>query len=370
MMEIQAAVCWDNGSELDVTSVSIQDVKDTEVLVRVTACAVSPLDLYIINNQSEHSLTPFIPGHESVGEVIKVGKEVRSLNIGDTVIPLVIPQCNRCAACLSDKTNMCTALHDSQSKGVMPDQTSRLSCQNKSVKTCMGISGFATHIVVPEISLAKIPSGLPAEELAVLCHSVISGLGAVFGEADLQGGESIAVFGAGPVGLGVIQAARLRQVSNIIVIEPSEIKRNLAKQLGAVHTIDPNEVGEHLVATICELSQGGVEFSFECSGSNAATLFAVASTNRNWGKTLLLSSSSSQAALNLDLSLMTSGRQIKGLSNGGIQGRSEMADYVQLYKEGHVVVKPFISKTATLHEVNECLAETRNGDVVRSVITF
>lgn len=367
MMDIKAAVCWDKGSELKVTSLMLHELKESEVLVKITACAVSAADLLQINGEDPHTSFPMIPGHEAVGEVVEIGSQVRSLQSGDTVIPLVVPQCNRCDACLSDKSNLCQAIQDTQNQGLMPDGTSRISFQDKAVNTNLGVSGFSNYIVVPEISLAKIQSGLPASELAVLCGSMVSGLGAVFNQADLLGGENIAVFGAGPVGLGVVQAARMRHANNIIVIEPSATKRELAEQFGATHTIDPSEVGEHMVLTIQELSRGGVDFAFECSGNELAIQSAVASTQKGWGKTLLLGSST---GLELDLSLITSGRQVQGCIYGGIQGRSEMADYVRLYQEGHILVKPLITQTTTLHEVNVCLAMASDPSTVRSVIEF
>lgn len=370
MMDIQAAVSSKAGSELEIRSVKLDDIKEDEVLVKITACAVSPEDLKQINTVGVQSLFPVIPGHEAIGEVIQTGSAVRSLSIGDAVVPLVLPQCNRCEVCLSDKSNLCQANHETQIKGLMPDGTSRLHLGDTPVKTCHGISAFATHIVIPEISLAKIPTALSAPELAILCGSMVSGLGAVFNQADLVGGENITIFGAGPVGLGAIQAARMRQVNNIIVVEPSLAKRELAKTLGANVTIDPEAAGEYLVATIQELNRGSVDFAFECSGARSAINHAVASTHQGWGKTILLSKESLSDQNSLDLSLIASGRQITGSLYGGVQGRSEMADYVRLYQEGHIVVKPLLTHKATLHEVNECLDLAKQADTVRSVIEF
>lgn len=370
MQQIQAAVCWEKDKALAVSTVELEPILDNQVLVEVLACTVSPFDAAQLSQSHKLKSFPIILGHEAVGRVVQVGKAVTSLSVGDTVIPLSIPQCNQCKACLSDKTNLCSALRITRSQEFIPDYPPRLLVEDKPLCSFMGIAGFASHIAMPEIALTKVTAQLPPVELALYCSAVVSGLGAVFQQEALTGQEHIAVFGADPVGLGVVQGARLQGIKNIVVVDPSQKKREIALQLGASIAFDPDDLGQSLIPSIREVSNGGVDIAFECTTKQKSAVQAIESACEGWGQIILVETHQPLHPPSWDLPRVCSGKSIKSCVFGGIQGRSEMEQYVSLLETGQVTVKPMIDNIITLHEVNEHLRKAQRPDYLRSVIRF
>lgn len=370
MRQIQAAVCWEKGEKLKVSTVHLENILDNQVLVEILACAVSPFDAAQAKHGHKLNTFPMIPGHEAVGRVVQVGKDVHSVAVGDTVIPLSIPQCNQCKACLSDKTNLCHALRITRSQEFIPDYPPRLLADEQPLCSFMGIAGFSSHIAMPEIAVTKVTSSASPEELAIYCSAVVSGVGAVFQNSALTGQEQIAVLGANPTGLGVVQAARLKGIKDIIVIEASEKKRKVALQMGASIAFDPDALGRSLIPSIREVSKGGVDIAFECTAEQNAAALAIESTCEGWGETILVETHQPLHPSSWTLPRVCSGKSIRSCVFGGLQGRSDMQDYVALLESGEIEVKSMIDNVITLHEVNEYLNKAHHPDYLRSVICF
>ncbi|MCY7297348.1 alcohol dehydrogenase catalytic domain-containing protein [Alteromonas sp. a30] len=370
MLEIQAAVCWERGERLEVSEVQLEDILDNQVLIKVQACSVSPFDALQVSQGQKRNTYPLIPGHEAVGTAVKVGKDVKSVSVGDTVIPLSIPQCNQCSACLSDKTNLCAALRVTRSQEFIPDYPPRLIARDQSIFSYMGIAGFATYIAMPEISLVSVSSKVSAEELALYCGPVVSGIGAVCTEINLHSPDKIAVFGANPTGLGVVQGASLEHVREIIVVDASRKRREMALELGATVALDPSALDGVLLKHIRELSKGGVDIAFECTGTQEFALFAIESSHEGWGQTVLVDTHQPLSPPSWSLPRISGGRCIKSSVFGGIQGRSDMQSFISLYESGHVTVKPMIDSLISLSDVNDALMTAQELDYLRHVIVF
>jgi S-(hydroxymethyl)glutathione dehydrogenase/alcohol dehydrogenase len=238
-IKTRAAVAWAAGQPLTIEEVDLMPPQKGEVLVRIVATGVCHTDAYTLSGDDPEGLFPVILGHEGAGIVEALGEGVTSLEVGDHVIPLYTPECGECKFCKSGKTNLCQAIRATQGKGLMPDGTSRFSINGQTIYHYMGTSTFAEHTVVAEISLAKIPKEAPLEKVCLLGCGVTTGMGAVTNTADVQEGDTVAVFGLGGIGLSVLIGAKMAKAGRIIAIDTNEDKFEVAKQLGATDVVNP-----------------------------------------------------------------------------------------------------------------------------------
>ncbi|MBV8839560.1 MAG: alcohol dehydrogenase catalytic domain-containing protein, partial [Alphaproteobacteria bacterium] len=206
-MDVKAAVAVAAGKPLDVMTVQLEGPKAFEVLVEIKATGICHTDEFTLSGADPEGLFPAILGHEGAGVVVDVGRGVTSLKRGDHVIPLYTPECRECKACLSRKTNLCTAIRATQGKGVMPDGTSRFSLGRETLHHYMGCSTFSNFTVLPEIALAKIRDDAPFDKVCYIGCGVTTGIGAVINTARVEPGANVVVFGLGGIGLNVVQGA-------------------------------------------------------------------------------------------------------------------------------------------------------------------
>src|SRR6201747_10671 len=208
-MDVRAAVAFQAGKPLEIATVKLEGPKAGEVLVEIKATGVCHTDEFTLSGADPEGIFPAILGHEGAGIVVDIGPGVSSLKKGDHVIPLYTPECRQCEYCLSRKTNLCVAIRSTQGKGLMPDGTSRFSCEGEPVMHYMGTSTFANFTVLPEIALAKIREDAPFEKVCYIGCGVTTGIGAVINTAKVWPGANVVVFGLGGIGLNVIQGARM-----------------------------------------------------------------------------------------------------------------------------------------------------------------
>ena len=218
-MKVKAAIANKAGEPLEVASVDLEGPKAGEVLVEIKATGVCHTDAYTLSGADPEGLFPSILGHEGAGIVVETGPGVTTLKRGDHVIPLYIPECRNCPACLSGKTNLCTAIRETQGRGVMPDGTSRFARGGKPLHHYMGTSTFANFTVVPEIALAKVREDAPFEKICYIGCGVTTGIGAVLNTANVNAGDRVVVFGLGGIGLNVVQGARMAGASMIVGVD-------------------------------------------------------------------------------------------------------------------------------------------------------
>src|SRR3989441_2620704 len=264
-MKVQAAVAFEAGKPLQIETVDLDGPKAGEVLVEIKATGVCHTDEYTRAGGATEGLFPAIFGHEGAGIVVDVGPGVASVRKGDHVTPLYTPECRACKACLSRKTNLCTAIRATQGKGVMPDGTSRFSLGKEKIHHYMGCSTFANYTVLPEIALAKIREDAPFDKVCYIGCGVTTGIGAVINTAKVEPGANVVVFGLGGIGLNVVQGARMAGASMIVGVDINPKRKPLAEKFGMTHFVDPK--GKDVVSEIIEITGGGADYSFECVGN-------------------------------------------------------------------------------------------------------
>ena len=287
-MKSRAAVAFAKGEPLQIVEIDVAPPKAGEVMVKITHTAVCHTDAYTLSGDDPEGVFPAVLGHEGGGIVVQVGEGVTSVAVGDHVIPLYTPECGMCKFCLSGKTNLCQKIRATQGKGLMPDGTSRFSYEGKPLYHYMGTSTFSEYTVVAEISLAKINPTAPLGVMCLLGCGVTTGIGAVHNTAKVKEGDTVAVFGLGAIGLAVIQGARQAKAGRIIAIDTNPGKFGLAKVMGATDCINPKDFDKPIQDVIVEMTDGGVEFSFECIGNVNVMRSALECCHKGWGESVII----------------------------------------------------------------------------------
>jgi S-(hydroxymethyl)glutathione dehydrogenase/alcohol dehydrogenase len=367
-MKVKAAVAWEAAKPLEIEEIELEGPKQGEVLVRLAATGVCHTDAYTLSGRDPEGLFPSVLGHEGAGVIEEVGPGVSSLKPGDHVIPLYVPECRNCKYCLSGKTNLCITLRATQGQGVMPDGTSRISSGGRSLYHYMGTSTFAERTVLPEIAVAKIREDAPLDKVCLLACGVMTGIGAVLHTAKVEPGSSVAIFGLGGVGLAAIQGATMAGAERIIGIDTNPKKFELATQLGATECLNPGD-GD-VVEALVEMTDGGVDYSFECIGNVEVMGQALACTARGWGQSIIIGVAGSGEEIHARPFLLVTGRSWRGSAYGGTKGRTQVPGYVDRYMNGRLELDAFVSRKLPLEEINQAFELMHEGEVIRSVIEF
>lgn len=368
-MKTRAAVAWQAGKPLTIEEVDLMEPRAGEVLVEIKATGICHTDYYTLSGADPEGLFPAILGHEGAGIVIEKGPNVRSLQVGDHVIPLYTPECRECKFCLSRKTNLCQAIRSTQGRGLMPDATSRFSLNGQPILHYMGTSTFSNYIVVPEIALAKIRKDAPFDKVCYIGCGVTTGIGAVVFSAKVEAGANIAVFGLGGIGLNVIQGAKMVGADKIIGIDISSAREAIAREFGMTHFINPNDT-ENIVDTIVQLTDGGVDFSFECIGNTKVMRQALECTHKGWGRSIIIGVAKAGAEISTRPFQLVTGRKWEGSAFGGARGRTDVPKIVDWYMEGKIKIDPLITHTLKLDDINEGFHLMKTGQSIRSVVLF
>jgi S-(hydroxymethyl)glutathione dehydrogenase/alcohol dehydrogenase len=367
-MQIRAAVLEEFGKPLVVQELDLAEPNAGEVLVRLEACGVCHTDLYTASGADPSGYSPCVLGHEGAGVVEQVGDGVRSLAPGDHVVTLFQPQCNECVNCRSGKTNVCIGIREQQNQGYLPDGTSRLSRDGEPIRHFMGCSTFAEYTVMPEVALAKVNPEAPPYATALFACGLSTGLGAALYRAQVEPGSTCVVFGAGMVGLGAVAGCRLNGAERIVCVDLSEGRLELAKGQGATDTI---VAGGDVVQQILDMTDGfGADYTFEATGLVEVMQQAVESARMGWGLCTIAGVAGKGETLDIVPRYLMQGRRVQGASFGGVRGRDQVPELIQLYMDGKLDVDPFVSHRITLDEVNKGFELMEEQDGIRSVIAF
>ena len=286
-----AAVAWKAGADLSIETVTVAPPKKGEVRLRVLYTGVCHTDAYTLSGKDPEGVFPSILGHEGGCVVESVGEGVTSVAEGDHVIPLYIPECRQCKFCLSGRTNLCQAVRATQGRGVMPDNTSRFTCEKdgRAVELFhyMGCSTFSQYTVALEISVAKVNPKADLEKVCLLGCGITTGLGAVQFTAKAEANSTCAVFGLGGVGLAAVQGCVLQKASRILAIDTNPAKFPIATRFGATECINPLDFPDRKIQdVIVERTDGGVDYSFECIGNVGVMRAALECCHKGWGTVL------------------------------------------------------------------------------------
>jgi S-(hydroxymethyl)glutathione dehydrogenase/alcohol dehydrogenase len=369
-MKSRAAVAWEAGKPLVIEEVEVAGPKPGEVLLKIAASGVCHTDAYTLSGKDPEGLFPAIMGHEGGGIVMEVGAGVTSVKAGDHVIPLYIPECGACKFCKSGRTNLCGAIRLTQGKGLMPDGTSRFSLGGKPILHYMGTSTFSEYTVLPEIALAKINPAAPLDKVCLLGCGITTGIGAVLNTAKVRPGSSAAVFGLGGIGLSVIQGLVMAKAVRIIAVDTNEKKFAMAKQLGATDFILPPTDSTPVEQVIVDLTDGGVDYSFECIGNVKTMRAALECCHKGWGEATIIGVAAAGEEISTRPFQLVTGRVWRGTAFGGVKGRSQLPGYVEKYLSGEIKVDPMITHTLPLERINEAFELMHEGKSIRSVIKF
>jgi S-(hydroxymethyl)glutathione dehydrogenase / alcohol dehydrogenase len=370
MIKSRAAVAWGAKRPLEITEVDVAPPKAGEVLVRIVATGVCHTDAYTLSGADPEGIFPAILGHEGGGIVEAIGEGVTSVAVGDHVIPLYTPECGKCKFCLSGKTNLCQAIRATQGKGLMPDGTTRFSKDGKPIFHYMGTSTFSEYTVLPEISVAKISKEAPLEKVCLLGCGVTTGIGAVLNTAKVEAGATVAIFGLGGIGLSAVIGAVMAKASRIVAVDVNPSKFEIARQLGATDCINPLDYDRPIQEVIVDLTDGGVDYSFECIGNTKVMRSALECCHKGWGESIIIGVAGAGEEIATRPFQLVTGRVWRGSAFGGVRGRTELPGYVEKAQRGEIPLDTFITHTMGLADINKAFDLMHEGKSIRTVIHY
>jgi S-(hydroxymethyl)glutathione dehydrogenase/alcohol dehydrogenase len=360
MSTVRAAVFEEIGAPLSVEHVTPGEPGPRDVVVRVMASGVCHSDLSVVDGTIPLR-KPAILGHEGAGLVESVGTQVTRVAPGDRVIASFIPACGACRACLAGRSNLCDATRaiSRQRRGARAD--------GSALQPMSGLGTFAEAMVCDEMSIVKVETDLPDEQLALIGCGVTTGVGAVLNTAQVEPGSSVAVVGCGGVGQSVVQGAGIAGAGRIIAIDPVAMKRETALALGATDAIDPADGS--VVEQVHALTDGvGVDYAFEAIG-NPAMIREAFELTRPGGACVVVGVPRADADLSFPaMGLIFGERRVLGSLYGSAQVRRDFPRLVRLAESGELQLDAMVSRRIHLHEVNDAFAALRAGEVIRSVI--
>ncbi len=369
-MDVRAAVAVEAKKPLEVTTVRLDGPRAGEVLVEIKATGICHTDDYTLSGLDSEGLFPSILGHEGAGVVVDIGAGVTSVKKGDHVIPLYTPECRECEYCLSPKTNLCVKIRATQGKGVMPDGSSRFTLGGKPVFHYMGTSTFANYTVLPEIAVAKIRSDAPFDKVCYIGCGVTTGIGAVVNTAKVEPGSNCVVFGLGGIGLNVIQGLRMVGADIIVGVDINPEKKAWGQRFGMTHFVNPKEVQGDLVPYLVNLTKGGADYSFDCTGNVQVMRQALECCHRGWGESIIIGVAPSGQEIATRPFQLVTGRVWKGSAFGGARGRTDVPKIVDWYMEGKIQIDPMITHTLPLSRINDAFDLMHSGKSIRSVVVY
>lgn len=368
-MKTRAAVAYKAGEPLVIETIDLEGPKAGEVLVENMATGVCHTDAFTLSGDDPEGAFPAILGHEGAGIVREIGAGVTSVAVGDHVIPLYTPECRECDFCLHPKTNLCQSIRLTQGHGLMPDGSSRFSINGTPILHYMGTSTFSNFTVLPEIALAKIRKDAPFEKVCYIGCGVTTGIGAVVFDAKVEPGSTVAVFGLGGIGLNVIQGAKMVGASRIIGVDINPSKVELAKKFGMTDFINPKDT-PNVVEAICDLTGGGVDYSFECIGNVDVMRQALECTHKGWGESLIIGVAGAGKEISTRPFQLVTGRVWRGSAFGGARGRTDVPKIVDWYMDGKINIDDLITHTMPLDEINTAFDLMHEGKSIRSVVVY
>ncbi|WP_151828920.1 S-(hydroxymethyl)glutathione dehydrogenase/class III alcohol dehydrogenase [Acinetobacter radioresistens] len=369
-MKSRAAVAFGPSQPLEIVEIDVAPPKAGEVLVKITHTGVCHTDAFTLSGEDPEGVFPAVLGHEGGGIVVEVGEGVTSVKPGDHVIPLYTAECGKCKFCTSGKTNLCQAVRATQGKGLMPDGTTRFSYNGEPIYHYMGTSTFSEYTVVAEISLAKIDPEAPLEKVCLLGCGVTTGIGAVHNTAKVEEGATVAIFGLGAIGLAAIQGAVQAKAGRIIAIDINPDKFALAQEMGATDVVNPKDYSKPIQEVIVEMTDGGVDYSFECIGNVDIMRAALECCHKGWGESVIIGVAGAGQEIRTRPFQLVTGRVWRGSAFGGVKGRTQLPGMVQQAMRGEIKIDPFITHNLPLSKINEAFDLLHEGKSIRTVIHF
>ncbi|KAI1332590.1 alcohol dehydrogenase [Xylariaceae sp. FL0255] len=368
----KAAVAWEAGKELSIEDIEVAPPKAHEVRIQIYYTGVCHTDAYTLSGKDPEGAFPIVLGHEGAGIVESVGEGVTNVKPGDHVVALYTPECKECKFCKSGKTNLCGKIRTTQGKGVMPDGTSRFTCKGKELLHFMGTSTFSQYTVVADISVVAVQPDAPMDRTCLLGCGITTGYGAATITAKCEEGSNVAIFGAGCVGLSVVQGAVMQKAGKIIVVDVNPAKEEWAKKFGATDFVNPTKLneGQTIVDKLVEMTDGGCDYTFDCTGNVGVMRAALEACHKGWGQSIVIGVAAAGQEIATRPFQLVTGRVWKGCAFGGVKGRSQMEGLVADYLDGKLKVDEFITHREPLSKINTAFEQMKAGDCIRCVVTM
>lgn len=344
--------------------------KAHEVRVKIINTSVCHTDAYTLSGVDPEGAFPVILGHEGAGIVESVGEGVDNVKPGDHVIALYTAECKKCKMCTSGKTNLCSSVRATQGKGVMPDGTVRFHHNGKDLLHFMGCSTFSEYTVLADVSVVAVNEKAGFDKICLLGCGITTGYGAATITANVQKGDNVAVFGAGCVGLSAVQGAKERQANKIIVVDLNDKKEEWANKFGATDFINPSKLpeGTTIVDKLIEMTDGGCDFTFDCTGNVGVMRSALEACHKGWGTSIIIGVAAAGKEISTRPFQLVTGRVWKGAAFGGVKGRSQLPGIVDNYLAGNLNVDDFITHRHGFEKINTAFEDMHNGDCIRAVL--
>jgi S-(hydroxymethyl)glutathione dehydrogenase / alcohol dehydrogenase len=359
----KAAILEEPGKGLTIGEVELADPAPHEVLIDTKACGLCHSDLHFIDGTYPHAL-PAIPGHEAAGIVRAVGSEVRSVAVGDHVVSCLSAFCGQCEFCVTGRLALCMGAATRRGK----DSAPRISRNGgESVNQMLNLSAFCEQMLIHENACVSIDKDMPLDRAALIGCAVTTGAGTIFNAAKLTPGETVVVIGCGGVGLAAINAAKIAGAGMVIAADPIPEKRELAKVLGATHTVDA--LADDAAKQIIKMTGGGVHYAIEAVGRQASADLAVASLRRG-GTAIILGMMPLDCKVGLGAMDLLGGKKLQGAIMGENHFPVDLPRLVDFYMRGLLDLDTLIAERISLDDINQGFDKMRDGHSARSVIVF
>jgi S-(hydroxymethyl)glutathione dehydrogenase/alcohol dehydrogenase len=365
----KAAVCWGPGEELKIEEVEVAPPQAHEVRIQILYTGICHTDEYTRSGKDSEGAFPVILGHEGGGIVESVGEGVTDVQPGDHVIPLYTAECRECKFCKSGKTNLCGKVRATQGQGLMPDKTTRFKCKGQNVYHFMGTSTFSQYTVVADVSVVAVDKKAPLDRVCLLGCGITTAWGAVVKQPGITG-STVAVFGCGAIGLGVIQTSNVIKASRIIAIDTNVGKEAWAMKMGATDFVNPSKLpeGTKIQDYLIEITDGGLDYTFDCTGNVHVMRAALEACHKGWGISTVIGVAAAGQEISTRPFQLVTGRTWRGTAFGGVKGRTEIPGLVEDYLQGKVKIDEYVTHHRKFAEINAGFHDMHAGDCIRCVV--
>ncbi|GLJ33666.1 hypothetical protein SUGI_0676660 [Cryptomeria japonica] len=371
ILTCKAAVAWKAGEPLKIEQIQVAPPQALEVRIKIAYTSLCRTDLTFWQSKGQNPLFPRIFGHEAAGVVESVGEGVTDLKPGDHVLPVFTGECGECRHCKSEESNMCDLLRINTDRGVMlNDGKSRFSIGGEPIYHFVGTSSFSQYTVAHVGSVAKIDPAAPLNKVCILSCGVSTGMGATLNVAKPKKGSTVAVFGLGGVGLAAAEGARIAGASRIIGIDFNSARYEKAKEFGVTEFINPKDYQKPVQQVIADITDGGVDYSIECTGNINAMIQAFEACHDGWGVAVLVGVPYSDAVFSTNPVNFLNEKTLKGTFFGNYKPRTDLPRLVQKYMKKEIELEKFITHEIPLSDINKAFDYMMEGEGLRCIINM
>ncbi|KAK9983290.1 hypothetical protein SO802_032815 [Lithocarpus litseifolius] len=371
VLRCKAAISRIPGEPLVIEDIEVDPPKAWEIRIKIICTSLCHTDITFWKMKAgPAAVFPRIFGHEAVGVVESVGEHVEEFTVGDTVLPVFLPNCKECSDCKSQKSNICSIFENNFSPEMPRDGTSRFKDMNGEIlHHFLWVSSFSEYTVVDVTHAVKITPEIPVDKACLLGCGVSTGIGAAWKVAEVEEGSTVAIFGLGPVGLAVAEGARQRGALKIIAVDLNLEKFDIGKKFGVTDFVNPETCGEKSVSEVIkELTNGGADYCFECIGLASLMQEAFLSSRKGWGKTVILGVEMHGAQVSLNPYEFLRGRSVIGSLFGGVKPKSDIPVFAKKYLDNELRLDEFISHELSFQDINKAFELHQEGKSLRCII--